>query len=120
MKRKRGAPKGNVNALRHGFYSKALTKAEALDLTGASQLENVDQELALIRTKLISLLARAPDNMDLQISAVRTIARLVQLNHALGAKEKRNLVLAVGEVFKTVGAAVGLVEGAKDVLGHDS
>jgi len=32
VKRKRGAPKGNRNALKHGFYSRALDEAEKLDL----------------------------------------------------------------------------------------
>ena len=46
---KRGAPKGNQNARKHGFYSRALTEAEKVELEEASYVEGVDQEIALLR-----------------------------------------------------------------------
>ena len=62
MKRKRGAPKGNQNARKHGFYSKVLDEAERLDFELATGVEGIDEEIALIRVKIKSLLERDPEN----------------------------------------------------------
>jgi uncharacterized protein YjcR len=37
--RRRGAPKGNKNALKHGYYSQAFSKTEKLDFNLAAGLE---------------------------------------------------------------------------------
>ena len=45
--RKRGAPKGNQNARKHGFYSRVLDEAEQLDFELATGVEGIDDEIAL-------------------------------------------------------------------------
>ncbi|MAF85714.1 MAG: hypothetical protein CL875_04470 [Dehalococcoidales bacterium] len=42
VKRKRGAPEGNQNARKHGFYSKVLDEAEQLDFELATGVEGID------------------------------------------------------------------------------
>ena len=40
--RKRGAPRGNQNARKHGFYSRILDQAERLDFEQATSVEGID------------------------------------------------------------------------------
>ncbi len=54
--RKRGAPKGNQNARKHGFYSRVLDEAEQLDFELATGVEGIDGEIALLRVKIKSIL----------------------------------------------------------------
>ena len=65
MKGKRGAPKGNQNARKHGFYSKVLDEAERLDFELATGVDGLDEEIALLRVKIKSLLERDPENIKL-------------------------------------------------------
>ncbi len=51
-KPKKGAPKGNHNAIKHGFYSMAFKKAQQFELDLASGMEGVSEEIALIRLKI--------------------------------------------------------------------
>ena len=51
-KEKRGAPKGNQNARKHGFYCKVLDEAEQLDFELAQGVEGIDDEVALLRVKI--------------------------------------------------------------------
>jgi len=57
-KRKRGAPKGNQNARKHGFYCKVLDEAEQLDFELAQGVEGIDDEVALLRVKIKAILDR--------------------------------------------------------------
>ncbi len=50
--RKRGAPKGNRNALKHGYYSKSLNKSEQFDFTQAAGLEGITEEITLLRFEI--------------------------------------------------------------------
>ena len=63
--RKRGAPKGNQNARKHGFYSKVLDEAEQLDFELATGVEGIDDEIALLRVKIKSILENDPENIKL-------------------------------------------------------
>jgi hypothetical protein len=51
-KRKRGAPVGNKNALKHGFYSKIFDRADKRDFERAAGIEGIDEEIALMRLKI--------------------------------------------------------------------
>jgi uncharacterized protein YjcR len=50
--KKRGAPRGNQNARKHGFYSRVLDDAEELDFEQATEVEGLDEEIALLRVKI--------------------------------------------------------------------
>jgi hypothetical protein len=49
-----GAPKGNTNALKHGFYSKRFRRQDIndLDALSESELPSLGSELALLRVAL--------------------------------------------------------------------
>ena len=96
--RKRGAPKGNQNARKHGFYSKVLDEAERFDLELASGVEGIDDEIALLRVKIKSLIAHEPDNIKLIMQATNTLARLVKTRFNISKEQKKGLREAIGNV----------------------
>ncbi len=106
--RKRGAPKGNQNARKHGFYSKVLDEAEQLDFELASGVEGIDDEIALLRVKIKSLIAHDPENITLIMQATNTLARLVRTRYNISKKDKKGLKEAIGNVLKDVAIPLGI------------
>ena len=88
-KRKRGAPKGNQNARKHGFYSKVLDEAEQLDFELAAGVEGFDDEIALLRVKIKSLLENDPENIKLLMDATNTLANLVKTKYKISRSRSR-------------------------------
>ena len=110
-KRRRGAQPGNINALKHGFYSKQAPIAGALDTPlGEQPDEALDPEVRLIR-RLILFLSSIPlenltarDTIDL-LRAVcmgaTALARLLRTQRQLNVGQDdftRSLHQALSEV----------------------
>jgi len=55
-----GAPRGNQNARKHGFYSRVLDEVQKLHLDQARDVEGIDEEIAVIRVKLLTLMDQHP------------------------------------------------------------
>jgi len=112
LKGKRGAPKGNQNARKHGFYSKVLDEAERLDFELATGVEGIDDEIALLRVKIKSLLEREPENIKLIMQASNTLARLVRTRYKISKEDKKGLKEAIGNVLRDVALPLGIGIGA--------
>ena len=94
VKKKGGAPKGNQNARKHGFYCQTLTPWQQEMLAKAVSTASLGQEIALMRVKIASIVAEDPGNTLLLSRAVITLARLVRLNQCLDKREARAMVVA--------------------------
>jgi hypothetical protein len=105
---KRGAPKGNQNARKHGFYSRSLTEAEKLEMEEAVYVEGIDQEIALLRIKLRELVENEPDRIDLHLEAANTIARLVRTRYQISKEQKNSLKEAITKVLTEVAGPLGI------------
>jgi len=110
--RKRGAPKGNQNARKHGFYSKVLNEAEQLDLELASGVEGIDDEIALLRVKIKSLIVHDPENIKLIMQATNTLARLIKTRYNISKEQKKGLKEAIGNVLRDIALPLGIGIGA--------
>ena len=110
--RKRGAPKGNQNARKHGFYSKVLNEAEQLDFELASGVEGIDDEIALLRVKIKSLIAHDPENIKLIMQATNTLAGLVKTRYNITKEQKKGLKEAIGNVLRDIALPLGISIGA--------
>jgi len=108
VKRKRGAQKGNQNARKHGFYAKVLDEAEQLDFELASGVEGIDDEIALLRVKIKSILSHDPENMKLVMQATNTLARLVKTRYNITREQKKGLKEAIGNVLRDVALPLGI------------
>jgi hypothetical protein len=112
LKGKRGAPKGNQNARKHGFYSKVLDEAERLNFELATDVEGIDDEIALLRVKIKSLLERDPENIKLIMQATNTLAKLVKTKYNISKEDKKRLKEAIGNVLRDVALPLGIGIGA--------
>lgn len=107
-KKKRGAPKGNQNARKHGFYSKVLDEAEQLDFEFATGVEGLDDEIALLRVKIKSLLEKDPENIKLLMQATNTLVRMVKTKYNITKEQKQGLKEAIGNVLKDIAVPLGI------------
>ena len=110
--KKRGAPKGNQNARKHGFYSKVLDEVEQLDFELATGVEGIDDEIALLRVKIKSILAHEPDNVRLIMQVTNALARLVRVKYNISKKDKKGLKEAIGNVLRDIALPLGIGIGA--------
>ena len=107
-KKKGGAPRGNQNARKHGFYSKILDKDEQRDFELATGVEGIDDEIALLRVKIKSLIERDPENIRLIMQAVNALERLVRTRYNISKGDKRGLKEAIANVLKDVALPLGI------------
>ena len=111
-KRKRGAPKGNQNARKHGFYSKVLDEAEQLDFELATDVEGIDDEIALLRVKIKSILEKDPENINLIMQATSALAGLLRTRYNISKEDKKGLKEAIANVLRDVALPLGIGIGA--------
>jgi len=107
-KRKRGAPKGNQNARKHGFYAKVLDEAERLDFELASGVNGIDDEIALLRVKIKSILEKDPENINLIMQATNTLAGLIKTRYKISKEQRKGLKEAIGNVLRDVALPLGI------------
>jgi len=110
--RKRGGQRGNQNARKHGFYSKVLDEAERLDFELATGVEGIDDEIALLRVKIKSILERDPENIKLIMQATNTLAGLVKTSYNMTKEQRKGLKEAIGNVLRDVALPLGIGIGA--------
>ncbi len=109
---KGGAPKGNQNARKHGFYSRVLDEMEQADFEQATDVEGIDEEIALLRVKIKSVVQRDPENIKLIMQALNTLARLLRTRYNIGKEDKKGLKEAIANVLKDVALPLGIGIGA--------
>ncbi|MCD6358385.1 MAG: hypothetical protein J7L90_00250 [Dehalococcoidia bacterium] len=110
LKRKRGAPRGNQNARKHGFYSHVVTESERRDLKKAADIEGVDQEVALLRVRLKSILSHNPENTNLILQVTTMLARLIRTRCYLGNVDETSLPRIVENVLLKLAVPLGVVD----------
>ena len=106
--RKRGGQKGNQNARKHGFYSRVLDGAGRLDLELASDVDGIDDEIALLRVKIKSILEKDPENVKLIMQATNILAGLVKTRYKITSEQKKGLRDAITNVVKDIAIPLGI------------
>ena len=107
-KRKKGASKSNQKAKKPGLYSRALDEADQLDFELAVGVNGIDDEIALLRVKIKSILSHDPENIKLIMQATNTLARLVKTRYNISKEQKKGLKEAIGNVLKDVALPLGI------------
>ena len=103
---KGGAPWGNRNARKHGFYSKKLTRKQQHALEAASDVHGLDQEIALLRIKIQSIVETDPDNHELLIKAMSSLTRMVKAKTMM-RDDHEGLHTGLLNVFNDIAAPMG-------------
>jgi len=101
-------PEGSQYASKPGFYARALSQAEQLELAEAAGIEGLDNEIAMLRVKLRQLLEKYPDRVDLHVKAINSLARLIRTRHNTTAEQHDALRTAISTVLKEVAIPLGL------------
>ncbi len=83
-----GAPKGNQNARKHGLYAKYMTPKEEEIFKEAKKVEGLDEEIALVRTRI----ARAIElkSHDAIMQGTELLRRLIETKNKQGQSGDEN------------------------------
>ena len=107
-KRKRGAPRGKRNPRWKPIYYIVLDEAEKLDFERAAGVEGIDDEIALLRVKIKSVLEKDPENIKLIMAATNTLAGLVKTRYRITGTQSKGLKEAIGNVLKDIALPLGI------------
>jgi len=86
LKRKKGAPRGNQNARKHGLYSSSLSLPQICEFWNILNLGGVEPELVALRIKLGSALRHAPGNRRILMEASKLLAKWYRSKYRLDRK----------------------------------
>jgi hypothetical protein len=95
-----GAPKGNQNTRKHGFYSRVLDEAR--------EVEGIDEEIALMRVKLLTLINEHPERIDLQMLAMTNLTSMVRTRFQISTGGNRSLKDAITKVLTDIAVPLGI------------
>ena len=108
--RKRGGQPGNLNAIKHGFYSRRFSDLERLDLDALLQ-DGLDSEIAMLRvaTRRVFDLSQGVEDLDtasgllgvLSMASAR-LASLLRVQALLGDKQSDQTLSAISQALTEV------------------
>ena len=85
------------------FYRDALSEAERSDLPVALEIDDLDQEIALLRLRLRSAIEERPDDLALMFKGIELLARAVATRYRLSKRSERDLASSLGNVVRSLG-----------------
>jgi hypothetical protein len=111
-KRKRGAPLGNRNAVKHGYYAKHLNHAQKLDYAKAVDVSGLDEEIALVRVAVKNAaIGGDMKNLKPLLRSVNTLDKLIRTRYRVGQDKndrfKEAVAGVINDVFIPLGVDVG-------------
>jgi hypothetical protein len=101
-KRQRGAPKGNHNALKHGYYSRAFKRA-SFDYDLAASVEDIDKEITRLRYELNQAVIKGDTKKLLSlVKAAGALEKLLRARRDLDAEISRDPLSPLASAFVPV------------------
>jgi hypothetical protein len=114
-KRKRGAPPGNHNALKHGYYSKAYKRADRHDFFDAAGIKGIDEEIALLRHELKKAISGGDDrNLKVLERAAASLEKLVRTRSMIKDSQTDGLQEAIETSLRDSLVPLGINYGGAD------
>jgi hypothetical protein len=104
IKRHKGGQPGNRNALKRGYYSRALNRKEKHEFSLAAGIEGIDEEISLLRFEIKKAIQDG-DLADLVplSKAAFALEKLVRTRHKIFSDSRQNqLEKALENVFRNV------------------
>ncbi len=83
-------------------------EGEQLDFEQATRVEGLDDEIAMLRVRIKSVLRHDPDNIKLIAQATNALARLVSTRCNISKNDKNRLREAINNVLKDVALPLGI------------
>ena len=100
--------RGSPTAKKQGFYSRVLDEAERLDFALAADVNGIDDEIALLRVKIKSILEHDPENVKLIMHATNALERLIMTRYKITREQRKGLKEAIGNVLKDIALPLGI------------
>ena len=91
-----------------GFYEEALTEAERLRLPKAQGVEGIDDEIALLRVRLLSYAQEHPENLEALMRGVALLTRAAAVRYRLSPKSQQDLTESIIGVVQGLGGSMGI------------
>ena len=110
--KKASASKSKQSVKKQGFYSKVLDEAERLDFELASGVNGIDDEIALLRVKIKSILGDDPKNVKLLVEVTNALERLIRTRYKITKEQRKGLKEAIGNVLRDIALPLGIGIGA--------
>jgi len=88
------------------FYETALSRAERTRLPKARLSEGLDGEIALLRVRLHRVAQQHPEQFELLLKGVNSLARAVALKYKLSDKPADDLAKNIAGVLRGIGGAL--------------
>lgn len=107
---KRPRRPGSSQSRKPDFYTRALSEAEQEALGPARTVEGLDEEVAMLRVKLLTLLTEHPNDYSLIMRGVELMVKAVSARYRISGKSEDDLYQSVVGVLKGVGEALGVTE----------
>ena len=85
-----------------------LDEAEQLDFELATGVEGFDDEIALLRVKIKSLLENDPENIKLILQMTNALERLVRTRYNISKEQRKGLKEAIENVLKEIAIPLGI------------
>ena len=91
-----------------GFYEEALTEAERLRLPRAQGVKGIDDEIALLRVRLLGYAQKNPEKLEMLMQGVALLTRAVAVRYRLSPKSQQDLMENIAGVLEGVGRGMGV------------
>ncbi len=88
------------------FYRRGLSEAEKACLDAAAEVEGLDEEIALLRMKVQSVVAGEQQDMDVLLKGVRLLVQAVATRYRISGRAEQDLLRSVVGVVEGLGAAL--------------
>jgi hypothetical protein len=102
-KQGRAARPASRSKLAREFYAGALDAAERIELDAASEVEGLDEEIALLRMKLREALGKRPDDLALMLRGIDLLVKAVTARYRLSPEAGEDLSQNIANVVRGVG-----------------
>jgi hypothetical protein len=101
QKRHRGGQPNNQNAVKHGYYSRELNKAERLEFDLAAGMDGIEEEIALLRYKIKKAVISGEIADLIPLSKIiYALEKLIRTNHKIFGSSQKNWENAFRTIFR--------------------
>ena len=85
------------------FYASALGRAERIELKEAAKVKGLDQEIALLRTKLRRAIKKEPKNLEIMLQGFEQLVKIVSARYRLPKRAEEELDQSVKRLLEEFG-----------------
>jgi hypothetical protein len=98
-----GGRRHRSGKLAESFYHRALDAAEQIEMVEAAEVEGLDQEIALLRTRLRKVVDEKRDDFPLMLRGVDLLVKAVSARYRLSKEAEADLAASIANVVRGVG-----------------